>query len=68
MNCSKCNTQMEEGQFDRTLWIKKPITALQRFMIGKVVGAESHYTVAYRCPNCKRIELYTEDIKQSIQK
>jgi hypothetical protein len=55
---------MEKGQFDRTLWVKKDVTKLQKLIVGKTVGFESKYTIAYRCPNCKKIELYTEDVKE----
>ncbi len=56
---------MEIGQFDATLWIKKGISKIQKLLTGKVLGFESKYTIAYRCPNCKKIELYTEDVLET---
>lgn len=54
---------MKEGQFDNTLWINTGLNKLNRLIRGRTFGAKSFFTIAYRCPNCNKIELYTEDVK-----
>jgi hypothetical protein len=51
--------EMEKGYFDNGMWNNGVIRnvifgATAVFKLGKKV-------IAFRCPNCKKIELYTEE-------
>lgn len=60
MNCPQCKTKMEEGRLQRAHWIsgKKP-----KLFLGVVHPTRKvEYVVAWRCPKCGKVELYSSKV------
>jgi hypothetical protein len=54
--------EMEKGLIDKGLWIEGEWNGLVKAMT-RPIGRKFSFTIAWHCPNCKKIELYSEDSK-----
>ena len=55
---------MEKGKINQTIWLKGDVSTWQKLAVGIVIGQERIFTIAWRCPKCGKIELYSELSKQ----
>ncbi len=63
MLCKDCKVEMEKGIMDKCLWVEKELSGLVKMLTRGFPGIRWKRVNAYHCPNCKKIELYTEDTK-----
>lgn len=67
MECKDCQVEMEKGVFDGSCWFSGDPQFGKNFLVkrfGWAVWPSKRvikFVRAYRCPNCKKIELYTEE-------
>jgi len=59
MKCPKCNGEMEKGIFDEGIWVEGEWSGLAKMLVG-TPGRKSFRGIAWRCSNCKSIELTTD--------
>lgn len=64
MQCPNCKTEMEKGYLMQGfMWVEKLMMPMGKSLGLKLAGlglGKKAFVIAYRCPNCKKIELISE--------
>ena len=60
MKCEKCKEEMEQGYMVEGRFILGEIP--RRYLRTNVWGKKSGFPIVFRCPECKKLEFYVNEI------
>lgn len=64
MKCNKCQSEMQPGRLlnNGMVWTgSEKFSDIKDSVIGGIESLPAYGVVAYRCPNCKTLELFTPE-------
>ncbi len=67
LNCPKCETQMQDGRLlaNGLVWAGKKMDKVYENVVKGCEAKPAFGVVAFRCPACNYIELYTNEEEEA---
>jgi len=66
--CSKCDAEMQKGRLlhNGLVWTGNPYDEVYENVVKNMKSNPSYGVLAYRCPSCNLVELYTAENEQAL--